>query len=121
MPKLQCHLTLEKIFSRELVKDLLALFFRMSSLNLPLLVAFSGIVLFETVYRKIKETNFSEDDSSVCVRPGSAYNMFSPGHEVTTRLHAQCPFLKTYSPNLPDQQTSSPLKPQTSPPPKSSS
>lgn len=48
----QCTLTLEKIFSRELVKDLLALFFRTSSLNLPLLVAFSGIVLFEKVYRK---------------------------------------------------------------------
>lgn len=42
-------LTLEKIFSRELVRDLLALFFKMSSLNLPLLVAFSGTVLFEKV------------------------------------------------------------------------
>ena len=58
MPKSQCHLTLEKIFSSELVKDLLALFFRMSSLNLPLLVAFSGIVLLEIVYRKKKTDKF---------------------------------------------------------------
>lgn len=43
------NLTLEKIFSRELVKDFLALFFRMSSLNLPPLVVLSGIVLLETV------------------------------------------------------------------------
>lgn len=40
---------LEKIFSKELVKDRFALFFRMSSLNLPPLVEFSGIVLFEIV------------------------------------------------------------------------
>lgn len=39
--------TLEKIFSRELVKDFFALFFRMSSLNRPPLVVFSGIALLE--------------------------------------------------------------------------
>lgn len=43
----QIHLTLEKMFSRELVNDFLALFFRMSSLNLPPLDAFSRIVLLE--------------------------------------------------------------------------
>lgn len=40
---------LEKIFSKEEVKDLFALFFRTSSLNLPLLVEFSGIILFEII------------------------------------------------------------------------
>lgn len=39
-------LTLAKIFSRELVKDFFALFFRMSSLNLPMLADCSGITLF---------------------------------------------------------------------------
>ena len=108
MPKSQCHLTLEKIFSSELVKDLLALFFRMSSLNLPLLVAFSGIVLLEIVYRKKKkQINFNLGQLK-CIRPGSAHNMFIFGHKVTTQLCAQCPFLKPYFLNFSDQQTLSP-------------
>lgn len=50
LPKIaQFDLTLEKIFSKEEVKDLFALFFRTSSLNLPPLVEFSGIVLFEII------------------------------------------------------------------------
>lgn len=62
-------LTLEKIFSKEEVKDLFALFFRMSSLNLPPLVEFSGMVLFGTTWKKGKKKN-----SKVTVQTHSGFN-----------------------------------------------